>query len=1142
MCFTFLHAFSAWAQSESCGFDAIIQSAIQENPTYQTKLDEFDQLAGSSGTCHLPVGEYEIPVVVHIMHDNGLEYILDAQVHAAIDQLNQQFAGEEGGDDTLIRFTLAAIDPDGNCTDGIVRVQTPNPYGYPYDYWADIAMKNLSRWPTEKYLNIWVVRQLFDQNDILTSAITGYAPRPPFISSDDEQFDGVVIRYNYLGNTEAADGNIRNVLTHEIGHYLSLYHPWGPFHESGLTDCELGCHDVNEPICRERGDRVCDTAPCYKDYQPDAAECSQPLYNQCGSNGCPDSGEPYPADNYMSYAHECHTRFTPDQMERMYCILNTFRANIWSENNKACTGLNTEWDDRLVLQNETWSTANLPNNGDITITGDLTIASGATLTIQQGVTVRFCGGSRVLVRPNARLYLAGTLTNSCGAPWKGVEVWGSNNNLGDTDPDVNTSQYYMNGAIAQGYVSCTSGAVIENAETGIQLWGPTEDDAGGQLKCTNTTFKNNEVAIDFAPYENYWPHSVIYQYGQPRNYVGYISRCTFITDDDYQFTDNVALQRTPFDAFLKMSGVNGVSINGSSFTNSQSLPSANATTDYGYGILATNSGFRVYPSCTSPYYPCNSYLRSTFEGLGCGIYTGNTTLSRPYTVKQADFIDCFVGVHNSAVSNGTMLFNDFQLGNVPKPDIIIEQQNGQVIVGQVGVVLENSISGFTFQENNFNGTAGNATMTVGTVSKNIGAFNNLIRRNQYSNLSYGNISNGNNAQPVSTFFADRGLHYLCNTNANINQYDFAVVIDENTNTGINQIRRSQGLESEFDGNIIYDAAGNRFSHTGTDFRNDGLPVDYYYFAGDSEQVPLNYTGIELEEAPENSCSVTYCEPPCVDSDGLAGIKGDYYDSKSNELTALTQMQVALDAGNTTLAMQREREAAYYKQRMDKDAFMVVLHVLHDTLTFDPDTLDIWIENLDVLGMDLFFALKSQSEGKTAKAQAAMQKALNRQGLNKSQNDDLADMPELLRVLENKSPYQLKKQDLKELKKLSEKDESFVGNIARNILTMYGHRFPVTYRLPERRETIVPTTSLPTHHLMIYPNPNSGVFNVIWTPDNTVQESAILHVMDVTGKIVKTTNINPMIQNQLNLDAPTGIYFYQLNTTKGTSESGKFIIQ
>jgi len=49
-------------------------------------------------------------------------------------------------------------------------------------------------------------------------------------------------------------------------------------------------------------------------------------------------------------------------------------------------------------------------------------------------------------------------------------------------------------------------------------------------------------------------------------------------------------------------------------------------------------------------------------------------------------------------------------------------------------------------------------------------------------------------------------------------------------------------------------------------------------------------------------------------------------------------------------------------------------------------------------------------------------------------------------------------------------------------------------------------------------------------------------MDVTGKIVKTTNINPMIQNQLNLDAPTGIYFYPLNTTKGTSESGKFIIQ
>jgi len=88
MCFTFLHAFSAWAQSESCGFDTFIQSVIQQDPTYQVEIDVFDQMIADGAATCTPLDNYEIPVIVHIMHDNGLEYILDAQVHAAIDQLN----------------------------------------------------------------------------------------------------------------------------------------------------------------------------------------------------------------------------------------------------------------------------------------------------------------------------------------------------------------------------------------------------------------------------------------------------------------------------------------------------------------------------------------------------------------------------------------------------------------------------------------------------------------------------------------------------------------------------------------------------------------------------------------------------------------------------------------------------------------------------------------------------------------------------------------------------------------------------------------------------------------------------------------------------------------------------------------------
>ena len=1133
--FTFLHAFSAWAQSESCGFDTFIQSVIQQDPTYQVEIDAFDQMiADGTATC-LPLGNYEIPVVVHIMHNNGPEYILDAQVHAAIDQLNQQFAGGDGGHNTNIQFALAQIDPTGNCTSGIIRVQTDNPFGYLGNAEADIGMKALSLWPTENYLNIWIVRCTY--SNPTTCGNNAYATTPT-TNINGFYRDGVVIPHNKFGNAGTAATNTSNTITHEVGHYLSLYHPWGPTTESG---CAARCHSSADDLTH--GDRVPDTNPCFD--QLNVSDCSLPYPNQC-FDACDVATGAYPKENYMSYTWNCQIGFTEDQTARMYCALNESRTNLWLESNKACTGLNTyepwsenssawalDYQGRWVLtEDEVWSVDNLPNTGDVTIMESFGVGSGAKLTIEEGVTVRFCAGKRLIVKPNAHLYLEGTLTNNCGEPWKGVEVWGSNDNILEPPNSlVNTSQYPSNGIYAQGLISCRQGALIENAEVGIQLWGENDNETGGRISATFATFSNNEVAIEFKPYHNYYPYSIPPRYHlRPRNYAAYITRCTFTTDDDYQFTDDIHLQRDPFDAFIKMSGVDGVGIYGSSFTNTQSLPDASITPDYGYGILAINSGFRLYPHCPSQF-SC-TYTSSTFEGLGYGIYTGNTNLSRPYTVKEAVFTDCFVGIHNSAVSNGTMISNIFNMGTVPDPAITTEQ---------VGVMFENNIAGFTFEENRFEGTLGNTTTTIGTICKNIGESNNIIRRNHYDNLSYGNLANGYNASAYNPFLPERGLSYLCNINNNMSQYDFALP----DNAGLDFIRHSQGLESEADdGSIVYDAAGNHFSHNAVDFLNDGEgTVDYYYFAGDSEQVPLNHSGIDLIETFDNTCPVTYCEPPCVDSDGLEGIKDNFYNSQSNELTAIIQIQVALDAGNTSLAMQHEREAAYYKQRMDRDAFMVVLHVLHDTLTFDPDTLDVWIENLDVLGMDLFFALKSQSEGKTGKAQASMQKALNRQGLSKSQNDDLADMSELLQVLENKSPYQLEKPDLKELKKLSEKDESFVGNIARNILTMYGHRFPVTYRLPERRETNTPTTLLSTRNLMIYPNPNSGLFNILWTPRNEVlQRAAVLNIMDVNGKIIRTMDVNAKEQYQLDLDVPKGIYFYQLNVIDGITESGKFIIQ
>ncbi len=235
--------------------------------------------------------------------------------------------------------------------------------------------------------------------------------------------------------------------------------------------------------------------------------------------------------------------------------------------------------DLWIHEDETWTTSTLYNDGDVTIVGNLTIESGATLTIDPEVIVRFCGNGKLVIKPNASLILHGTLTNSCREPWKGVEVWGDNSQ----------SQYVYLGERAQGQIIGRTGSVIENATIGVQLWGPDYyNDAGGQISCNGTTFRNNKIVIEFAPYENFWPYPwPAGSEGQPRNYFGSFTSCIFETTDVYSNSE-------PFFAFLKMNQVNGVRARACSFTNSHSPEEPTSIVDYGYGIFAQDAGFQVF--------------------------------------------------------------------------------------------------------------------------------------------------------------------------------------------------------------------------------------------------------------------------------------------------------------------------------------------------------------------------------------------------------------------------------------------------------------------------------------------------------------------------------------------------------------------
>jgi len=251
-----------------------------------------------------------IPVVVHIIHNGGTENISDTQVQSQIDVLNEDFKklagtnGDGNGVDTEIEFCLAKMSPDGNCTNGIVRVQSTLTNHLTYQR---TLLKQLSFWDNTRYLNIYVVRSINGG-----SGIAGYSSFPGGPASED----GIVVRYNYFGRTGTiTNGTNGRTTTHEIAHWMGLYHTFN--NGCGIDTCT-------------DGDYICDTPPAAN------PNFGCPIVNSC-SNDFPDVNDQI--GNYCDYSDDgCKNMFSAGQKAKMDATLNTFRMQIWNSANITSTG------------------------------------------------------------------------------------------------------------------------------------------------------------------------------------------------------------------------------------------------------------------------------------------------------------------------------------------------------------------------------------------------------------------------------------------------------------------------------------------------------------------------------------------------------------------------------------------------------------------------------------------------------------------------------------------------------------------------------------------------------------------------------------------------------------------------------------
>lgn len=251
-----------------------------------------------------PSSLYTIPVVVHVIMDNACSQgaMTDERVESQIEILNEDFLALPGtngaaGVDGQIQFVLASLDPDGNPTTGITRTCNTTWFNDDDPYYDSLA------WDPSRYLNLYTNT---------ASGARGYVPFLPAESGGamvGTNADRVVINHLAFGrNGPFPPHDQGRTVTHEVGHFLGLFHPY--FN---------GCGTATPPDCYATGDLLCDTPP-------DATS-----HDLCpvGATSC--GGVPVPIENYMELTDDtCMTGFTLEQVRRMRCTLESFRPGLFA--------------------------------------------------------------------------------------------------------------------------------------------------------------------------------------------------------------------------------------------------------------------------------------------------------------------------------------------------------------------------------------------------------------------------------------------------------------------------------------------------------------------------------------------------------------------------------------------------------------------------------------------------------------------------------------------------------------------------------------------------------------------------------------------------------------------------------------------